>query len=320
MNLVQDAIWQDLSFTWSHHGQLAVRLDCQEAVEAAALGRHCRVFFTKRTFELKVGDNLRFSLQTRPPCVSREKSWLDYAECCESLSTQKVRARLWPVYLYVKPVYLCGAAFRRYVITSTACLELCGFSWPLCIVCTWCSLSIVWTYSLSPWCIVCTWCFLSIVWTYSLSPWCIVCAKLCGVLSDSTPVKLSSSRQQGKASACMKQGCPQQQLSLRLWTGLWSTHSQCPQDCMYAPGQCSLQTRTCISEQWSLHGATACMTSVWLTDISCDTLRTCAHHVVHPAQLSQSIHNILNVIHYISYTACYVLYVTQNMPYVAWYI
>ena len=92
---------------------------------------------------------------------------------------------LWPVYLYVKPVYLCGAALWRYVITSTACLEPCGVSWPLCIVCTWCSLSIVWTYSLSPWCIVCTWCFLSIVWTYSLSPWCIVCAKLCGVLSDS---------------------------------------------------------------------------------------------------------------------------------------
>ena len=53
----------------------------------------------------------------------------------------------------MKPVYLCGAAFRRYVITSSACLELCGNSWPLCIVCTWCSLSIVWTYRLLPLCI-----------------------------------------------------------------------------------------------------------------------------------------------------------------------
>ena len=33
---------------------------------------------------------------------------------------------LWLVYPYVKPVYLCGAAFWRYIITFTAFQELCG--------------------------------------------------------------------------------------------------------------------------------------------------------------------------------------------------
>ena len=90
---------------------------------------------------------------------------------------------LWLVYPYVKPVYLCElhfGAMSSLLLLSRSCVEV---LWPLSLVrtwCfvhsmdlqpfalslvrTWCSLSIVWTYSLSPLSLVRTWCFLSIVW------------------------------------------------------------------------------------------------------------------------------------------------------------
>ena len=44
----------------------------------------------------------------------------------DAVNLHPLSPSLWQVYPYAKPVYLCGAAFWGYVITSTAFQELCG--------------------------------------------------------------------------------------------------------------------------------------------------------------------------------------------------
>ena len=43
----------------------------------------------------------------------------------DAVNLHPLSPSLWFVYPYAKPVYLCGAAFWRYAITSTAFQKLC---------------------------------------------------------------------------------------------------------------------------------------------------------------------------------------------------
>ena len=77
---------------------------------------------------------------------------------------------LWLVCPYAKPVHLCGAAFWRYVIISTAFQELCASF--MALVLSKDMMLFVHSMDLQPFALVLSedWCSLSIVWTYSLLP------------------------------------------------------------------------------------------------------------------------------------------------------